>query len=250
MPMTNITQPHRVQLSRKKGWRMPANTVKVDRTTPFGNKFRNDDDPSPYVSIREFEKWLRSPKGEGRKLGLRVRKELPGKNLACWCALDGPCHADVLLEFANAEHPFERLDSVFDRESKKRNTFPGLIRAARDGERTAVREFAQWAHACVSTAGSLPDVRDQLLTMLEMLMAGDEPNKVFGWKRAGKGNPGLAGDRFRMLEALSVGNHVDGVIATSNISPSKAQQVVAIERKLTVSFVRDCWLKCKGQLPL
>jgi hypothetical protein len=28
--------------------------------------------------------------------------ELRGKDLACWCALDQPCHADVLLEIANA----------------------------------------------------------------------------------------------------------------------------------------------------
>jgi len=27
--------------------------------------------------------------------------ELRGKNLACWCKLDAPCHADVLLELAN-----------------------------------------------------------------------------------------------------------------------------------------------------
>lgn len=37
----------------------------------------------------------------------RCAEELRGKNLACWCALvdaDGvrvPCHADVLLEWAN-----------------------------------------------------------------------------------------------------------------------------------------------------
>ena len=28
--------------------------------------------------------------------------ELRGKDLACWCGLDQPCHADVLLELANA----------------------------------------------------------------------------------------------------------------------------------------------------
>ena len=28
---------------------------------------------------------------------------LRGKDLACWCPLDQPCHADVLLELANAE---------------------------------------------------------------------------------------------------------------------------------------------------
>jgi hypothetical protein len=27
---------------------------------------------------------------------------LRGKNLACWCRLDQPCHADVLLEIGNA----------------------------------------------------------------------------------------------------------------------------------------------------
>jgi hypothetical protein len=27
--------------------------------------------------------------------------ELRGKNLACWCPLNQPCHADVLLELAN-----------------------------------------------------------------------------------------------------------------------------------------------------
>lgn len=27
--------------------------------------------------------------------------ELRGRNLACWCPLDSPCHADVLLELAN-----------------------------------------------------------------------------------------------------------------------------------------------------
>jgi len=31
-----------------------------------------------------------------------IRDALRGKNLACWCSLDGPCHADVLLEMANA----------------------------------------------------------------------------------------------------------------------------------------------------
>jgi hypothetical protein len=32
-----------------------------------------------------------------------ARLELAGKNLACWCKPGEPCHADVLLEIANAE---------------------------------------------------------------------------------------------------------------------------------------------------
>ena len=35
-----------------------------------------------------------------------VRKELRGKNLACWCPLNEPCHADVLLEVANSSKRF------------------------------------------------------------------------------------------------------------------------------------------------
>ncbi|MGC7247308.1 DUF4326 domain-containing protein, partial [Mycobacteroides abscessus] len=31
-----------------------------------------------------------------------IRRELRGHDLACWCPLDQPCHADVLLEIANA----------------------------------------------------------------------------------------------------------------------------------------------------
>lgn len=33
---------------------------------------------------------------------MHIRTELRGKDLACWCPLDKPCHADVLLEIANA----------------------------------------------------------------------------------------------------------------------------------------------------
>jgi hypothetical protein len=29
-----------------------------------------------------------------------IRVALQGKDLLCWCALDVPCHADVLLEIA------------------------------------------------------------------------------------------------------------------------------------------------------
>ena len=31
----------------------------------------------------------------------KARRNLAGKNLACWCGLDSECHADVLLDLAN-----------------------------------------------------------------------------------------------------------------------------------------------------
>ena len=33
----------------------------------------------------------------------RIRANLCGKDLVCWCPLDQPCHADVLIELANRE---------------------------------------------------------------------------------------------------------------------------------------------------
>jgi hypothetical protein len=36
-----------------------------------------------------------------RNMGEYAAIALRGKNLACWCPLDQPCHADVLLELAN-----------------------------------------------------------------------------------------------------------------------------------------------------
>ena len=31
----------------------------------------------------------------------RIRQHLAGRNLACWCAIGTPCHADTLLRIAN-----------------------------------------------------------------------------------------------------------------------------------------------------
>jgi len=86
-------EPHRVQLSRKKGWRMPPNTVKVDRTTQWGNPFKGE---SREVLVKRFQEWISRP--EQREFVENARVELEGKNLACWCPLDGPCHAEVWLE--------------------------------------------------------------------------------------------------------------------------------------------------------
>ena len=85
-----------MKLSRAAGWRMPANTVKVDRSTRWGNPFRPGEDGIETIeeAVRAYRRWL----GKYSELERAARTELAGKNLACWCALDGPCHADVLLQ--------------------------------------------------------------------------------------------------------------------------------------------------------
>jgi hypothetical protein len=85
-------RPIRIRLSRAKGWRMPPNTVKVDRSTKWGN---------PYVVGRDGDRAQCAELYRNVKHSARDLDELRGKNLACWCPLDQPCHADVLLQLAN-----------------------------------------------------------------------------------------------------------------------------------------------------
>jgi hypothetical protein len=49
-----------------------------------------------YMTAERWKKQLRE------KVGQYAYHQLTGFDLACWCPLDQPCHADVLLEIANA----------------------------------------------------------------------------------------------------------------------------------------------------
>lgn len=99
-------KPQRIQLRRTKGWRMPENTVKVDRTTKWGNPFIVCEERTQRESVQAFRTWLCV---DSCTAGMHLRKatilallpSLRGKNLACWCKPSAPCHADILLELAN-----------------------------------------------------------------------------------------------------------------------------------------------------
>lgn len=96
---------------------MPEGAVCVDRSTPWGNPWRvgepgiND----AAEAVRRFRaatlgfpsngSFCKPDAHPDSYIGRVIReapKELRGKDLACFCALDQPCHADVLLELANA----------------------------------------------------------------------------------------------------------------------------------------------------
>lgn len=94
-------RPCRIQLSRRKGWRIPANTIVVARPTKWGNPFRASTLEERKVAVAKYRAWLKTP--EGKELVREAKRVLPGHNLACWCSLDGPCHADVWLEIANSK---------------------------------------------------------------------------------------------------------------------------------------------------
>jgi hypothetical protein len=107
-----MTKPKRIQRKRTKGWRMPANTVSVTRPGPFGNPFvvgKDCDQPGEAVEL--FRRTMQLA-ADGHDFGenehglncLEIYRHLDwlcGKNLACYCPFDKPCHADVLLELAN-----------------------------------------------------------------------------------------------------------------------------------------------------
>ena len=105
-----MTEPKRIQLRRTKGWQLPPNTVVVARPTKWGNPFKVGE-KNPYgtvtADLRHAVALYLGFAPQNEKLVAAAREELAGKDLACWCPLvdeNGekvPCHADILLEWAN-----------------------------------------------------------------------------------------------------------------------------------------------------
>ena len=132
-------KPTRIQRRRTPGWRMPPGAVYVGRPTRWGNPYRVGDlirTPGPWGSppvpshgltpgIYPERDWatgqtttyeVRPVRDHNEAVGLfeayvtyyddewppeAIIDELAGRDLACWCPLDRPCHADILLAIAN-----------------------------------------------------------------------------------------------------------------------------------------------------
>lgn len=112
-----LVDPIRLRLSRARGFDLQAHSqatnglpaVNCARPGPLGNPFVVGDDrvPDAATAVRLHEGWMALMPGAqpGQRLYL-LRLQLPrmrGQNLACWCRLDAPCHADTLLRLANAQ---------------------------------------------------------------------------------------------------------------------------------------------------
>lgn len=100
--------PRRVQRQRAKGWKMPENTISVTRPGRWGNPFpigefgpmdRFAIDAEGAVGL--FRAMLADPEMRAACGYPDDLSPLAGKSLACFCPLNQPCHADVLLEVAN-----------------------------------------------------------------------------------------------------------------------------------------------------
>lgn len=118
--------PERIQRKRTRGWKMPPNTVSVTRPGTWGNPFRVGgwfkigDGRSGFIWLQAADLYadatftrITTPDQAVEfyrtflaRYPRRDIHQLRGKNLACFCPLDQPCHADVLLVIANAPQRF------------------------------------------------------------------------------------------------------------------------------------------------
>lgn len=124
-----MTAPRRMQRLRRAGWRMPAGVAYVGRPTRWGNPFRTDETTDHAQAVDKFRVYMAARPA----LRAAVRLELAGVDLACWCPLTVPCHADVLLAIANTR----AVPSLADVEDTVRHLLaradvhPGVLQVAR-----------------------------------------------------------------------------------------------------------------------
>ena len=114
--------PIRIQRKRTKGFRLPPNTVCVDRTSRYGNPWRIGSLLGDVPAILVNRAGLSHLSAETRltaQMAVDIYRaymvkmmaelddfrchprHLKGQNVSCFCQLDQPCHGDVLLELAN-----------------------------------------------------------------------------------------------------------------------------------------------------
>ena len=99
-----MSAPKRIQMSRQQPWRADnPDAVIVARPSKWGNPYTVSGETDRAGAVALFEDMLRrAPRGsDGATVYDDIRLALAGRDLACWCPLDVPCHADVLLELAN-----------------------------------------------------------------------------------------------------------------------------------------------------
>ena len=95
--------PKRIQIRRDRKWQTVPKAIKVARPiterSPWGNPYEK----GTYGTAEQCVRLYIAHHTDDAAFRARVRTELAGKDLACWCKPGEPCHADVLLRWAN-EH--------------------------------------------------------------------------------------------------------------------------------------------------
>lgn len=136
---TICTWPQRGRRERRRDWRKPADAVIVSRPSRWGNSYKVENaDQQGAVDAYRF--WLASHP----ERVAQAREELAGKQLLCYCRLDQPCHADVLIEVANTpEDAFGKPVPVADMDAW--TLMQALVLGAKtDGAERAMQLIATW----------------------------------------------------------------------------------------------------------
>lgn len=113
-------KPQRIVLSRRAGFDLQAISQELNglpaqsvaRPGPWGNPFTIadvmaelgvDKAAAQAEAVARYGRWVRGElvTGEAPPARAEIRAALAGKNLACWCRMGTPCHADALIDLAN-----------------------------------------------------------------------------------------------------------------------------------------------------
>lgn len=100
-----MTTPQRVRVQGDLyHGRLPDGAVYVGRKTPnlkastYANPYRiGREAPDAGTAVAMFEAAV----SLSSTMVAAIQRDLRGRDLACWCKPDQPCHADVLLAIAN-----------------------------------------------------------------------------------------------------------------------------------------------------
>jgi Domain of unknown function (DUF4326) len=112
--MTPDQKPIRLRLSRVTGFKLQQHSQATNglpaRVVVRPGKWGNHAAKQASLltgaeAVEVFRYWIENIAGPEWKA--EAIQELRGKNLACFCRLDVPCHADVLLELVNDTAPAE-----------------------------------------------------------------------------------------------------------------------------------------------
>jgi len=91
------------RVRQRRGQALPAGIRSVARPSRWGNPFRIGPDLTRAQAVARYGPWLQQRLAEDPAFLDPLRG---ASGLACYCPLDGPCHADLLIAaLAEGEPP-------------------------------------------------------------------------------------------------------------------------------------------------
>lgn len=93
--------------------------IYIGRPSPFGNPFVVGKDGTRDEVIDKYEEYVRS----NPELMEKIRKEIPGKVLGCWCA-PKRCHGEILIKIADEGLALDKNKTIEETAVKTERPLP------------------------------------------------------------------------------------------------------------------------------